>query len=125
MCSRSPASSGSLSPDTSRVNGRNNAQASNHSSRLPYMRGTSEQAPSLRLAETRSHDRGSNTKRGRSAQEDGVLVHIDDYRLRNQLQRPPSMTAYCLASGLVGTTAATALSLTVRNPEAVLICRKL
>jgi hypothetical protein len=40
----------------------------------------------------------------------GVLVHIDDYRKRGLGRNPPQLLAYCLGSGAIAITVATALS---------------
>lgn len=45
--------------------------------------------------------------------QEGALVHMDIYRTRNRRQHQPPLVAYCLASGVLGTAAATALSFTV------------
>jgi hypothetical protein len=44
---------------------------------------------------------------------EGTFVRMDDYRTRSWSQHRPPLAVYCLASGVIGTAAATALSFTV------------
>lgn len=53
--------------------------------------------------------------------QESTLVHMDDYRTRDQRQRQPPVVAYCLVSGVIATTAATALSFTASGAASFVV----
>lgn len=75
------------------------------------MTAPKERTNVLPWGSSRFHKRGGDGVTGRRLHEGGALLHLDDYRTRER-QKPPPAFAYCLASGTLGTAAATALCFT-------------